>query len=107
MANSFFFIQWQRGGIPDGENRVNGRLEFSTDKCLDWLRTLCFLSKLLLPDSLLLVAAGCGLCVSLPALTAIENSRQGTLFPNNRHEHEKPIYETHVSTPSVDEKRDI
>ena len=54
-----------------------------------------------------MVAAGCGLSLPLPALTAIEISRQGTPFPGIRHEQEKSIHQTHVSTPSVDTKRDI
>ena len=42
------------------------------------MATLCFVFKLLTPGSLLLVAAGCSLRVLLPALTDIDNSRQGS-----------------------------
>ena len=49
------------------------------------LTTLCSVSRLLIPGSLL-VAAGCSLCVPLAAITAIENSRQGSPFPNTRHD---------------------
>ena len=82
------WIQWQRGGTRDGADRVDGLHEWSTHKYLDWLqvRTLCSVFKLFIPVSSFLVAAGCGLLVPLRALTAIENSRQGSPFPNIPHE---------------------
>ena len=90
-------IQWQRGGTRGGADRVDGLHQWSTHKYLHWLCALQFCVSFrsywyLGPDSLLLVAAGCGLRVPLPALTAIENSRQGSPFPNIRHEQEKSTY---------------
>ena len=82
-------------------------LRLGTVFWLQLVRTLCFVSKLVIPGRLLLVVASCGLRVPLPSLTVIENSRQGSPFPNVRHEQENSIVAKHVSTPSVDKKRDM
>ena len=77
-----------------GNAEEHGTVRIGLMACMNEVRTvsrlttLCFVSKLLIPgiNSLLLVAADCSLRVPLPALTAIENSRQGSPFPNIRDE---------------------